>query len=89
MQEIVSTITSAGQITLPQEVRRALGVEVNDQVAFVIDDAGLVRLEAPAHQVIESIRGAAGKLGREMTWSEMLEVAYEDRMATKQVETSE
>ncbi len=38
MKEVVSTLTRKGQVTLPAEVRRRLGVREGDKVAFVIDD---------------------------------------------------
>ena len=36
MKEIVSTITSKGQVTIPVEVRRHLGLRRNDKLSFVI-----------------------------------------------------
>lgn len=38
MREVVSTITSKGQVTIPVEVRRLLGVRPRDKIAFVIED---------------------------------------------------
>jgi AbrB family looped-hinge helix DNA binding protein len=40
MKEIVSTITSKGQVTIPAEVRRHLGVSQGDKLSFVIGDEG-------------------------------------------------
>ncbi|MBI2864482.1 MAG: type II toxin-antitoxin system PrlF family antitoxin [Chloroflexi bacterium] len=37
MKEILSTITSKGQVTIPAEVRRHLGVNTHDKIAFVIE----------------------------------------------------
>lgn len=39
-----STLTSKGQITLPQVVRRTLGLEAGDKVDFVADAGGGFRL---------------------------------------------
>jgi len=36
-------ITSKGQITIPQQVRRALGLEPGDEVDVVVDD-GVARI---------------------------------------------
>lgn len=47
MQEIVSTITSKGQVTIPAAVRRHLGVGTNDKITFVIEDTGEVRSSVP------------------------------------------
>lgn len=37
MREIVSSVTSKGQVTIPVEVRRLLGVKPRDKVAFLVD----------------------------------------------------
>ncbi|MCC7352828.1 MAG: type II toxin-antitoxin system PrlF family antitoxin [Anaerolineae bacterium] len=41
MKEVFSTITSKGQVTIPVEVRRLLGVEPHDKIAFVLDEGGV------------------------------------------------
>jgi antitoxin PrlF len=43
MKEVFSTITSKGQVTIPVEVRRLLGVEPHDKIAFVLEE-GHIRL---------------------------------------------
>jgi antitoxin PrlF len=35
-------LTSKGQITIPIEIRRALGVETGDQISFTINEHGIV-----------------------------------------------
>ena len=42
-----STLTSKGQVTIPAEVRRRLGLKPGDRVAFVVDadEVRLVRQE--------------------------------------------
>ncbi len=48
MKEIVSTITSKGQVTIPAEVRRHLGLKTRDKISFVIEEeGGGLRLEYP------------------------------------------
>lgn len=37
-----ATMTSKGQITVPKEVREALGVQAGDVLDFVIDEGGRV-----------------------------------------------
>jgi len=39
MTEILSTITSKGQVTIPIEVRQSLGLKTGDKVAFTIEDS--------------------------------------------------
>lgn len=64
MREIVSTITSKGQITLPREVREHLGVTTSDKVAFVIEDEG-VRIK-PVTRTLAGLYGSVPPLpGRE------------------------
>ena len=83
MKEILSTISSKGQITVPAEVRRHLGVGANEKVAFVIEEEGTVRLVAPQFPTVGSLAGAAGCLDKPLSWTEMRRIAREDRLAAK------
>jgi len=83
MKEIISTITSKGQVTIPAEVRKYLGIKTNDKIAFVIDAEGIVRLKVPRYPDIVSLRGAAGSLDKSLTWQQMQQIAYEDRLQAK------
>ena len=83
MKEIISTITSKGQVTIPAEVRKYLGIKTNDKIAFVIDSEGSVRLRVPRYPDIASLRGAAGSLNKPLAWQQMQEIAYEDRLQAK------
>lgn len=56
MKEITTTITQRGQVTIPAEVRRMLGVQPRDKVAFTIE-GNEVRL-APAAFTLESAYGS-------------------------------
>jgi antitoxin PrlF len=78
MQEIVSTVTSKGQVTIPAAVRRHLGICTNDKIAFVLEDNGEVRLSLPRYPSIQSLRGIAGSLSRPMSWQEVEEIAQEE-----------
>lgn len=83
MKEIISTITSKGQVTIPAEVRRYLGVATNDKIAFVIDDQGTVRLKVPRYPTLASLKGAAGRLKNPLSWQEIQQIADEDRIKAK------
>ena len=83
MKEILSTISSKGQVTVPVEVRRHLGIGTNDKIAFVIEDDGAVRLSVPHYPTIASLAGAAGSLPKPLSWSEMRRIAREDHMRMK------
>ena len=80
MKEILSTLTSKGQVTIPVEVRRLLGLKTKDKIAFVIEDEGNVRLVVPRYSNIASLRGAAGSLREPLSWPEMRQIAREDRL---------
>ena len=87
MKEIVSTITSKGQVTIPAEVRRHLGVAQGDKLSFVIADTGAVELRVPQYPTVASLRGTSRGLGKALTYDEMKEIAYEDRLAEKYQDT--
>ena len=44
MRQPESTVTRKGQITVPIEIRKALGIKSGDRVSFVLED-GTARLE--------------------------------------------
>ncbi len=78
---VLATITSKGQVTIPAEVRRHLGVGTGDKVAFILESEGGVRLAAARYPDVNSLRGAAGSLLRRLSWQKMREIAREDRLA--------
>jgi len=83
MKEIISTISSKGQLTIPAEVRRHLGVQSHEKIAFVIESEGEVKLRVPRYSDIDSVVGKAGSLKRPLSWHEMRKIAKEDRMKQK------
>ena len=72
-KELVSTVTSKGQVTIPVEVRRRLGVRPPDKIAFIIEDhqVRLARRESVVTRTAGVFRGARPVLGAE----EMRELA--------------
>jgi antitoxin PrlF len=50
-------LTSKGQITIPKEVREALGLHTGDRLAFRVHDDGTVEVEAEKVN-LTSLRGA-------------------------------
>ena len=52
----IATLTSKGQITLPQAVRQALGVEAGDKLDFIADAAGGYRV-VPLRQDVRALKG--------------------------------
>jgi antitoxin PrlF len=83
MKEIPATITSKGQVTIPAEVRRHLGLKERDKIAFVIEPEGEVRLKVPEFPTIGSLAGIAGTLPHPMPWKQVLETAREDALMDK------
>jgi antitoxin PrlF len=79
MKEIVATVTSKGQITLPIEIRKKLRLSTGDAVTFVITDEGKIELRAPIYPTVASLRGAAGSLATPLSWEEMRAIAREDQ----------
>ncbi len=81
MQEIISSITSKGQVTIPVAVRRHIGVSTRDKIAFIIDDnqvrmapagrsvvartAGMLRSDQPARSPREENEGFEEAMAQE------------------------
>jgi AbrB family looped-hinge helix DNA binding protein len=61
-KEIVATITSKGQVAIPAEVRKNLGLNKREKIAFVIDEEGDVHLKTLHYPTVAALRGAAGSL---------------------------
>lgn len=51
-----ATLTSKGQITMPQAVRQTLGLQTGDRVAFVADEAGGYKVIA-LRKDVKALRG--------------------------------
>jgi len=64
VKELVATISSKGQATIPVEVRQRLGVGASDKIAFVLTDEGTVELR-PARFTLESVLGSITALPHE------------------------
>ena len=56
MREIRASVTRRGQISIPAAVRRHLGVNTPDKVAFVVDEDGTVTMR-PVLATMTSLRG--------------------------------
>ncbi len=83
MREIVMTVTSKGQVTIPAEVRRALGIKKHQKIALVINRAGEVKLKVPRYPNIDSIVGKAGRLERPLSWRQLRAVARSEHLSAK------
>jgi AbrB family looped-hinge helix DNA binding protein len=65
-----ATLTSKGQITLPKEVRDALGVATGDRVEFVETGKGVYEVVAASRDVRE-LKGIIDRPGRAVSVEEM------------------
>jgi AbrB family looped-hinge helix DNA binding protein len=77
MRTVVSTITTKGQVTIPAEVRRHLGVGEHDQVAFVIEN-DQVRLQ-PVEFTLASAFGSVEPTARPEDFNALTSNAKEER----------
>ena len=64
-------VTTKGQVTIPIEVRRALGIEPGSDVAFELDRGG-ARLILDRSEATAEIRAMRGAGDVEMTTDEIL-----------------
>ncbi len=76
MKEILRTLSQKGQVTLPVEVRRALGIAPRGKVAFEIDQRE-VRVRAARSAVDETFQ-AVPALKEKLAWDEMRQMAQDD-----------
>jgi AbrB family looped-hinge helix DNA binding protein len=85
MQERVSVVTRKGQITIPAEFRRALGLKEGDKVALSLEE-GEVRL-SPTDSVVTRTAGIF-KTGEPPKTTEELRVLAEEAIAQDVMERS-
>jgi AbrB family looped-hinge helix DNA binding protein len=71
-------LTSKGQITVPREVRKALGVQTGDRLAFRIRDDGTVLVE-PETVDLMSLRGSVRTAVKGVTTEAMNEAIRRSR----------
>src|SRR6266849_8093985 len=78
-KQIHSTITSKGQVSIPAEVRRVLGVGTTGKVVFQITQEGAVLLTVPQYRSVADLAGAAGKLPYPPTEQDLKNIVAEER----------
>ena len=61
-----TSVTSNGQVTVPKEVRAALGIRTGDTVYFVADRDRAIMV--PLKGDIWSVRGALQKYAKKKSW---------------------
>jgi antitoxin PrlF len=70
---VEATVTSKGQITLPRELRKRLGVQRGSRIRFSIPATGSIKVEPVLYDLEDLWRIAdqGGKPGNAMTFEEM------------------
>ena len=69
----IATLTSKGQITVPQTVREQLGLHSGDKVDFVLDKSGGFKI-VPLRKEVTVLRGRfAGRAPRAVSVQDMRE----------------
>ena len=74
--EYYSSISPKGQITLPADIRKELGLKPKDRVAIELQD-GRISIQ-PAVSRLRLHYQRAGKLNQPLTWHEIEEIAHEE-----------
>jgi AbrB family looped-hinge helix DNA binding protein len=77
-QEHIRTITIKGQVTIPIEIRRLLGVKPHDRVVFRVVD-NKVELQSPPMS-LEDTFGAVPPLNRPENFQALRDIAIEERV---------
>ena len=81
LYQITRSLSVKSQVTLPQEVRDALGIMPYDQVVFEISD-NQVALK-PLEMSLETTFGAVSKLKNHYTFKEQRDIAIDEHIENK------
>lgn len=76
--ELISTITSKGQVTIPVQIRRLLGLKPKAKVAFLQKKDG-VHIAVPRY-TLDTIKGAVPALSHKYSEKEIREIAIESHL---------
>ncbi|MGI8551601.1 MAG: AbrB/MazE/SpoVT family DNA-binding domain-containing protein [Dehalococcoidia bacterium] len=76
MKQFTATLTERGQITIPAEVLRLLGLEPQDTVTFVVEDGRMHLL--PPEYTLESAYGSVVPKHRPEDFDAMIDEAMEE-----------
>jgi AbrB family looped-hinge helix DNA binding protein len=68
MQHFELKVTSKGQVTLPSEYRKALGIETGTTLSLTLDEHGqsILKKRLSVEEAMGSLRHLGSKLGRRM-----------------------
>ena len=77
-----SSLTIKGQTTIPKEIREHLGLKPGDQIEFVINPDGSVRMD-PATLDVRSLKGCLSAYVKEPVTVEAMKAAIRKRFKKK------
>jgi AbrB family looped-hinge helix DNA binding protein len=77
-EDLVRVVTQKGQVTIPVEIRRRLGIEASDRVIFRVEDDKVYL--TPVTETLESAFGAVEPLGRPEDFQTLRDQAMEDHV---------
>jgi AbrB family looped-hinge helix DNA binding protein len=77
MGEMLSSVSPKGQVTLPIEIRRRLGIKPKDKVAFHLEGSRVTI--APARSPLDESYQAIPALKPARSWKEIERVVSEER----------
>jgi antitoxin PrlF len=60
MQEFETTLTEKGQVTIPVEIRRIMGLRPHDRVRFEVEGK-VIKIERASSKLLEGFGGVAPK----------------------------
>jgi antitoxin PrlF len=76
--ELISAVTSKGQVTIPVQIRRFLGLKPKAKVAFLQKKDG-VHIAVPRY-TLDTIKGAVPRLSQKYSEKEIREIAIESHL---------
>lgn len=76
MKQIITTVTQRGQVTVPAEVRRLLGIRPRDKLVFAIDNDQVRVL--PAVFTLETAFGSVKPRGRVRPLEQQAQIAKDE-----------
>jgi AbrB family looped-hinge helix DNA binding protein len=73
VNSVEATVTSKGQVTLPRELRKHLGIQKGSRIRFSIPASGAVKVEPVLHDLEDLWKMAdrGGQAGEVMSFEEM------------------
>jgi AbrB family looped-hinge helix DNA binding protein len=76
-REIWASVTERGQVTIPAEVRKVMGISKPGRVIFRVED-DVVVLKKPRFSSVEEITGSVPPLKEPKTWDEIEQIIADD-----------